>query len=805
MSPQDKPAAKHRFSFYRAGGVDQVRLDRGADLLHLDELDQKLWVALSCPVKGLEFDERTLSLLDTDKDGRVRVPEILGAVRWLGKVLKNSDDLVKGEDGVALASINGATPEGKSILASAKNLLASLGKESATTITVAETMQTAELFAKARLNGDGVVAPAAISDAMAKSVATDVVACTGGTPDRSGQSGFQQAQLDAFFAECAAFDSWNKQSESDAKTIHPLGAATAAAAAAVAAVKVKVDDYFARCRLAAFDARALAALNRQESAYLEVAAKDLSISAAEVAGFPLATIEANKPLPLSTALNPAWASAIAKLRDDAVAPLVGKDKSSLTEAEWTVLCAKLAPFQAWNAGKAGASVEKLGLKRVREILASNAKELLAKEIAADLAIAPEIDAIANVEKLARYQRDLHKLVNNFVSFSDFYARKTAIFQVGTLYFDGRACNLCVSVNDAGKHATLAPMSKTYLAYVDCTRPSGEKMQVAAAFTAGSDDNLFVGRNGLFYDRKGRDWDATIAKIVGNPISIGQAFWAPYKKLIRFIEESAAKRAAAADEAANAKLQAAASSAGDAAAKGAPAAKPKFDIGTIAALGVAVGGITAALSGVLAALGAMEAWKLPIVLIGVMLAISGPSMLIAWLKLRQRNLGPLLDANGWAVNALTKINIPLGGALTDTAAIPPGSERSLLDPYAPKKSPWPTVLLVLVVLGLAGFGLYRTNYLNRWFPKWIPAHHVDTGLLPAATSGAPEAAIEITVQSGATALTWSLDGGVLQPLPVTNGKASLVIPKDAKAGSKIVVTDGTVFGNQFVVEVLAGAQ
>ena len=34
----------------------------------------------------------------------------------------------------------------------------------------------------------------------------------------------------------------------------------------------------------------------------------------------------------------------------------------------------------------------------------------------------------------------------------------------------------------------------------------------------------------------------------------------------------------------------------------------------------------------------------------MLAISGPSMLIAWLKLRQRNIGPILDANGWAVNA-----------------------------------------------------------------------------------------------------------------------------------------------------------
>ena len=48
-----------------------------------------------------------------------------------------------------------------------------------------------------------------------------------------------------------------------------------------------MDDYFARCRLAAFDPRAVAALNREEKEYLALAAKDLTITAAEIAGFPL--------------------------------------------------------------------------------------------------------------------------------------------------------------------------------------------------------------------------------------------------------------------------------------------------------------------------------------------------------------------------------------------------------------------------------------------------------------------------------------------------------------------------------------
>jgi len=48
--------SRHRWRFFRSGGFDQVRLETGADLMSLDQLDQKLWVALSCPVKGLEFD-----------------------------------------------------------------------------------------------------------------------------------------------------------------------------------------------------------------------------------------------------------------------------------------------------------------------------------------------------------------------------------------------------------------------------------------------------------------------------------------------------------------------------------------------------------------------------------------------------------------------------------------------------------------------------------------------------------------------------------------------------------------------------
>ena len=89
---------------------------------------------------------------------------------------------------------------------------------------------------------------------------------------------------------------------------------------------------------------------------------------------------------------------------------------------------------------------------------------------------------------------------------------------------------------------------------------------------------------------------------------------------------------------------------------------------------------------------LKAWQFPLVFVGLMLLISGPAVIVAWFKLRARTLGPLLDANGWAVNARARINIPFGTALTQLAALPSGAERTLSDPYAEKPTPWNAIAL-----------------------------------------------------------------------------------------------------------------
>lgn len=738
------PNKIHKWRFFRSGGFDQVRLESGADLTALDQLDPKLWAALSCPIRGLEIDGKTLELIDGDSDGYIRVPEIVAAVKWATSVLKDPDGLTRGGDALPLAAIDDGTAEGKELLASAKQILANLGKEEAEAITAADTADTAKIFADTRFNGDGIVPAIAAGDEAIKAVIEDIIACVGAEEDRSGAPGVSREKIDQFFTEARAYSDWWQEAEGDAANILPFGEETEAAVAVFEAVKAKVDDYFTRCRLAAFDSRAAEPLNPAPEEYAALARKNLSPAAEVVAALPLAKIEAGKPVPLDKGLSPAWTAPMAEFLAKVVQPLLG-GKTSLDADEWEALCVMFAAHEAWQGNKKGAAVEVLGIKRVRAILAGGYRETLVALVEKDEALAGAADAIASVDRLVRYHRDLFRLLNNFVSFRDFYTPGSkAIFQAGTLFLDGRSCDLCLRVDDVGKHSGLAHLSGTYLAYCDCRRRGGaENMTIVAAFTNGDADNLMVGRNGVFFDRRGQDWDATIVKIVEHPISVRQAFWYPFKRIGKMVGEQVEKMAAAREKAVHDQAAAGvADSAQKAEAGKAPAAP--FDVGKFAgifaAIGLAVGAIGTAIASVVTGFLGLKAWQMPLALVGLVLLVSGPSMVIAYLKLRKRNLAPLLDANGWAINTRAIVNIPFGTSLTHVAALPPGAQRSFTDPYAEKKTPWKSYLFLLLLLGAIAF-LWHKGHLQEWWGQWQAKDSAPAAAAspPAAPAASPPAA------------------------------------------------------------------
>jgi hypothetical protein len=542
-----------------------------------------------------------------------------------------------------------------------------------------------------------------------------MTAC-GSVTDRSGKPGISGEKVDTFFAQARDYDAWYAESQRD-PAIRPLGDATDPAGRAIAAVRDKINDYFVRCAVAAFDDRAVSALNGGEKCFEAMGTKPLTFESTEISGLPLARIQPYRPLPLVKDVNPAWADKIGRFAADAVRPVLGT-RESLSESEWQRLLAAFAPYFAWLTRQPAAAFDTLGIARTRELLNGSARTTLATLIEKDKAESATFDALLGLEKLLRFQRDLSTLCTNFVNFKDFYSKGgAAIFKAGTLYLDQRSCDLCIKVDDVVKHSLMSAMAGTYLVYCECRRHAGnEKMNIVAAFTNGESDNLLVGRNGVFYDRAGNDWDATIIKILENPISLGQAFWLPYKSFVRMIETLVARRATAADAQSTTNLGKTAAAATSTNASVPPAFPNKLDIGVVAALGVAAGALgtfVATLMGYTAGIVRLGPFAIIGALAGVVLLISGPSLILAYIKLRKRNLAPILDASGWAINAKARINVPFGAQLTRVAALPPGSQRDLADPYAEKKSPWPRLIIVAIIVYAAYAALDHFGFVNTW--------------------------------------------------------------------------------------------
>ena len=642
------------WKFSTVGGVARVNIESGEDVAHLDELDQKLWTVLSCPVKGLEFDERTLALMDLDGDGKIRVHEVVAASQWLKKVLVEMEYLLEGNDSIEFSAVSDTSDEGKQVIASAKLILSSLCRD------------------KQSIALQDVVDYLAVYEEKCKNEYTA--------------------------AEGEAYEP-------------PYGEGSDAAEAAVNAVRAKVEDYFMRCKLVQFDEDAAGALDVQVEKIAAISGGDLNANVAEISTYPLARPRKEGLLPLREGINPAWQGAMAALCG--VADFEGKE--SIVEEEWKAVVAKVDAYTAWKAA---------GETAMNEAIAAQVAEHAA--------------AIAPVERLLHYCRDYFKLLQNYVVFKDFYKRDDsclAIFQAGKLYIDQRCCDLCIKVSDMGKSTASAGKSGMYLIYCHCTSKGGAQMDIVAALTDGDIGGLHEGKNAIFYDRKGQDWDAVVTKIVDNPISVRQAFWSPYRKFGNWVTEKITKSASEKESKQFDEMTSKADTAttnltvkDEGAAAEAKANEKKaqmFDIAKFAGIFAAIGLAIGAIGGALAALGGfvMGHWYNVIILVAaIVILISGPSMLLAWLKLRQRNLGPVLNANGWAINSNVKVNTTFGATLTSMAKYP---KMVMNDPFAEKKMAWWKKCLIWLVILAAVFvvGFKLTQHRWVWEPKPVPVAEV----------------------------------------------------------------------------------
>lgn len=672
----------HDFPFSAIAGTVQARLLRGEDVAHLAELDRKQWLMLSCAVTAMGPEgEPVARALDTDGDGRVRVPEVLAAVEWLRPRLSAFDRLFEPADGLTLADIAADTEAGAPLA----RLFARLAPEGGT-LTKATLGEAFAAFRAAPANGDGVVPPEA-AGADLKALGEAVLAVTGGAPAADGTPGISAEMLEAFGKALADYRAWCAARPG---TALPGDLDPAEVTAAAVRLSDRVKAYFLDCDLLRYNpaaAEAIASPKRAE----------------ELADAPLALPSADaRALPFADGVNPLYAADVATVA--ALAEALEPGAEALTPELWGKVWEAVAPFVAWAAAKpAGADVfAKLPPEVVAQADSADVRAAFGKALAEDAAQAPLAAAFDDLCRLLTLRVGFLRFLRNFVNAEDLYPpRALALFQTGTLLMDGRACTLCFPIEKApAAHAAAAAQGNCCLAYCTLTRPAeGRSRTICAVFTAGSAATLAVGRNGVFFDLEGKDWEATLVHLVPNPMGLGEAFFAPWRRIGAAIAGAVRKVVAGKDatDALAAKAEAAIVSAEAGAKPAAPAANGGAVMASVATLGIALSFAATAVTGIVAALTNTPVWKTGLAVLGVILVVSVPSVILTWFRLRARDLAPILNASGWAVNRRIGLTPALGRFFTQRAVYL--GRRFVPGPPMTRVRRWPLRVGALALLAL----------------------------------------------------------------------------------------------------------
>ena len=374
---------------------------------------------------------------------------------------------------------------------------------------------------------------------------------------------------------------------------------------------------------------------------------------------PLVTDEPDKALPLREHLNPKHLEAILDFAEKCVKPLVGPDKGSLSRLEYKAIKAKFAPYRAWVAAK--------------PVMSPKSKDGLLEE-----------------ERFLRYKLHLGELLENYISMDRLYGEESyAIFQTGILRIDSREMNLCFHVDSEAAHSALVDKSNCCVIYLKLSRPA-EKAErlICAVVTAGRVGTLYVGRNGVFYDRDGKDWEAVVTKVVENQVSLIEAFWAPWKKIGDSVAEMAKKFIGDKQAKATESVQKGTESTQ---AGGAAMAS------SVAAIGIGIGMVGTAAAALISAIKGLHPWWMFFVaLAAVVLVVSVPSMILAYFKLRRRDLGAILNASGWAINREMRFSMKRARGFTKCV----------------RKPIWPFVLALGLIAAVL-IGICVGNSHNWW--------------------------------------------------------------------------------------------
>ncbi len=702
--------------FGRFGRTFQLKIETASDLKHAERLDEALWVATAAPILSLtDCDQVLLQILDTDADGRIIADDVQAAIKWLFETFKNTDRITEKSGILRLADINTENTDGKRLVEAARTALIRLGKPEAAEIDLSQVRSTLESKKQLPVGENGVVLSTATDDPALKEFIEAIIKTLGGADHPSGAKGVDKASVEKFVELAKAWLTWHAKGEIEesATEIKPLGHATASAFEKVQAVRAKLDQYFAQCKLLLFDPNTA---NKFTTHFAKLEGPELADPAkinALLEAAPLSPPNPDMTLNLDRGLNPAFTARIQALESVAEALMGGHDMHVLSFDQWNTILNRLKPYEAWITSKPGAQVEPLGVDKLNEYLdpalAAKAQEL----IATSKDVAESNNNLRLVEKAILFQSLMIRFVNNFIAMPELFDTKTAaMFEMGTLVMDGRRFNLCIKVHNRAEHAAVAGTGGTFIMYVECILKNNlEKIELAVPLTAGVKGNVTVGKRGVYIDRQNREWNARAVQIIENPISFEEAIFAPFIRLGAMItgkiESIAGNAQKSFDDSANKAITTVSTGPAPAAppvpAPGAaPAPAPSGQLpGLLVGGGLAFAAISTALTYVIKSILSLHLYEVIIGLFIAILTVLVPTLVVAWIRLRKRDLSAMLEGSTWAINARLRMTHRLSLELTETPPYPkdasgtPGQHFKYLI----------MVLIALVFLGIASIAYF----------------------------------------------------------------------------------------------------
>ncbi|MGB2819843.1 MAG: hypothetical protein WBF17_02590 [Phycisphaerae bacterium] len=703
-------------TFQRFGRSHHLRIETADDLALVRGLDEAHWVATGAPIDCINCDATFLRLVDSDNNGRIMCAEVLEAVGWLLENLRDTAGVTARSMSLRLAAIDTDTGEGQRVLQSAGKMLARLGLADAGEVTLSQVRQIKQQVASTPVSEAGVVLPEASQEEKVRQFLADVIAAVGGAEHPSGSPGVGTEQLEKFLSFAAAAVDWFDRGQmppgAERTDIMPLGDRTPAAYELLSSLRGKIDQYFAQCEAVALDERFAQRMGWTEEELKGLDFDDPGVIEKVLQGAPLAKGRPDRALRLDEGVNPFYAGALERLRQEVMAPAIGEGGQCLSARQWHEIKGFFAAHREWVRARPEPKMESLGIEKLRGYLDERYAQAVRELIADSRRTAFDLDNIRLTEKLILYQAYMIDFANNFVSFPHLYdPASRAMFEMGTLVMDGRRFNLAVRVSERNQHTQIAGTSNMCLLYVAIApRDGGKEYEVAVPVTSGGKGNLCMHKRGIFHDTDGRECDARVVGIIENPISLREALVAPFKRLGSLVTgkiESLTTQAEKKLDSQAAVTMDQVTAGPEAAAAARPAAKASglSGGGMLMGFGVAGAAIISALAYIAKTVSQSPLSVVIGLLIGVLLVVV-PTSLVAWLKLRRRDLSAILEGSGWAVNARMRLTRRQSRYFTNRPRYPAGAKGV-------SRVPWRGIVIIAVLIAIVlGAGELARRHLAR---------------------------------------------------------------------------------------------